>query len=96
MYVADLRRDWGIAMEPQAQTISMEELERLKKLTAEIAEFRKSLEPSFAAIEKEVSSLACFEKIKQIMQFEGKKKLTVNVKVDSIPYEVTFKVKQTA
>ena len=80
--------------EQKAPAISAEELDRLKKLTAEIAEFRKSLAPTFEAIEKEVSSLACFEKIQQIMQFEGKTKLTVNIKHNDIQFEVIFKVKQ--
>lgn len=78
----------------QTPTISAEELARLKKLTEEISAFRKSLEPMFAAIEQEVIALKCFAHIKQIMQFEGKQKLSVNVKVDDLNYEVTFKLKQ--
>ena len=78
----------------QTPTISAEELARLKKLTEEISAFRKSLEPMFAAIEQEVIALKSFPHIKQIMQFEGKQKLSVNVKVDDLNYEVTFKLKQ--
>jgi hypothetical protein len=80
----------------QTPTISQTELQRLKQLTAEISEFRKSLAPKYEEIEKDVSALSCFGLIKQIMQFEGKDKFSINVKFEDIPYEVTFKHRKTS
>jgi hypothetical protein len=86
--------------EVQKPAITAEDLERMAKLTSEIAEFRKSLAPMTEMVVFALESLSVWEQINTLMNFEGKEQVKFLVKLKDKeteivkPFEVIFKSKR--
>jgi len=83
-----------MANQDEKPVITNEELQRMVKLTEEIAEFRKSLAPMIESVVKAIEEAPIWDAIKDLMDFDGKDVIKFMVKNDDKPFEVVFKSKR--
>jgi hypothetical protein len=76
------------------QTLTVNDLNKLKELQNEIFAIREQLKPRYESIQKKLQALDIGEDLKFLMDFEGKTIFKSSVEWDGQAIEVSFKRKK--